>query len=105
MAEVFTVCDRKWRGIGNIPASGCCLKPEYASWMRRRLSTSASAMASSKRPRRDKSLARGYRRNAASRILGSDKKIIDIVNNYSKISFDQFPVLRDGEKHFTAETS
>jgi len=34
-----------------------------------------------------------YRRNAASRILGSDKRIIDIVNNYSKISFDFGPTL------------
>jgi len=34
-----------------------------------------------------------YRRNAASRILGPDKRIIDIVNNYSKISFDFGPTL------------
>jgi alpha-amylase/alpha-mannosidase (GH57 family) len=34
-----------------------------------------------------------YRQNAASRILGSDRKIIDIVNNYSKISFDFGPTL------------
>jgi alpha-amylase/alpha-mannosidase (GH57 family) len=34
-----------------------------------------------------------YRQNAASRILGPDKKIIDIVNNYSKISFDFGPTL------------
>jgi len=34
-----------------------------------------------------------YRRNAASRILDSDKRIIDIVNNYSKISFDFGPTL------------
>ena len=34
-----------------------------------------------------------YRQNAASRILGPDKRIIDIINNYSKISFDFGPTL------------
>ncbi len=34
-----------------------------------------------------------YKQNAASRILGSDKKIIDIVNNYSDISFNFGPTL------------
>jgi alpha-amylase/alpha-mannosidase (GH57 family) len=34
-----------------------------------------------------------YRQNAASRILGSDKKIIDIVNNYTNISFNFGPTL------------
>ena len=34
-----------------------------------------------------------YRQNAASRILGSDRKIIDIVNNYSNISFNFGPTL------------
>jgi len=34
-----------------------------------------------------------YRQNAASRILDGDKKIIDIVNNYSKISFNFGPTL------------
>jgi alpha-amylase/alpha-mannosidase (GH57 family) len=34
-----------------------------------------------------------YSANAASRILGPDKKIIDIVNNYSKISFNFGPTL------------
>ncbi len=34
-----------------------------------------------------------YRQNGASRILGSDKKIIDIVNNYSSISFNFGPTL------------
>ena len=34
-----------------------------------------------------------YKQNAASRILGPDKKIIDIVNNYSRISFDFGPTL------------
>ncbi|MFH1372139.1 MAG: DUF3536 domain-containing protein [Planctomycetota bacterium] len=41
----------------------------------------------------DKITEECYRRNAASRILGPDKKIIDIVNNYSKISFDFGPTL------------
>jgi len=27
--EVFIECDRKWRGIGNIPSSGWCLNNEY----------------------------------------------------------------------------
>jgi hydrogenase expression/formation protein HypD len=30
MREVFTVCDRAWRGIGVIPASGYTLAPAYA---------------------------------------------------------------------------
>jgi hydrogenase expression/formation protein HypD len=30
--QVFTVCDRKWRGIGLIPASGWCLRPEFADF-------------------------------------------------------------------------
>ncbi len=34
-----------------------------------------------------------YRQNAASRILDPDRKIIDITNNYSKISFDFGPTL------------
>jgi len=34
-----------------------------------------------------------YRQNAASRILGSDRKVIDIVNNYTNISFDFGPTL------------
>ncbi|MFQ6035640.1 MAG: DUF3536 domain-containing protein [Sedimentisphaerales bacterium] len=34
-----------------------------------------------------------YRQNAASRILGPDRKIIDIVNNYASISFDFGPTL------------
>ena len=34
-----------------------------------------------------------YRQNAASRILGPDKKIIDIVSNYLSISFDFGPTL------------
>ncbi len=41
----------------------------------------------------DKITEECYRPNAASRILGPDKKIIDIVNNYSKISFDLGPTL------------
>ena len=34
-----------------------------------------------------------YRQNAASRILGSDRKIIDIVNNYANMSFNFGPTL------------
>ena len=34
-----------------------------------------------------------YARNASSRILDSDKNIIDIINNYSKISFNFGPTL------------
>lgn len=30
MQQVFDVCDRKWRGIGTIPASGYRLKPAFA---------------------------------------------------------------------------
>jgi hydrogenase expression/formation protein HypD len=32
IAEVFEVCDRKWRGIGTIPASGYRLRPEFAAY-------------------------------------------------------------------------
>ncbi|HEX5733336.1 MAG TPA: DUF3536 domain-containing protein [Blastocatellia bacterium] len=38
-------------------------------------------------------IAECYAANAASRILGHDKRIIDIVNNYSKISFNFGPTL------------
>ena len=34
-----------------------------------------------------------YRQNAASRILGPDRKIVDIVNNYERISFNFGPTL------------
>jgi len=34
-----------------------------------------------------------YKQNAASRILGPDRSVIDIVNNYSRISFDFGPTL------------
>jgi len=44
-----------------------------------------------------------YRQNAASRILGPDKKIIDIVNNYSKISFNFGPTLLAWLKKNTPE--
>lgn len=37
--------------------------------------------------------AQCYAPNTASRILGADRKIIDIVNNYSKISFNFGPTL------------
>ena len=30
--EVFQECDRKWRGIGTIPASGWCLRPEFKAF-------------------------------------------------------------------------
>lgn len=30
--QVFMPCDRSWRGIGLIPASGWCLRPEYADY-------------------------------------------------------------------------
>jgi hydrogenase expression/formation protein HypD len=30
--EVFEITDRKWRGIGTIPASGYRLRPEYAAF-------------------------------------------------------------------------
>ena len=30
--QVFQVCDRQWRGIGLIPQSGYCLKPEFADY-------------------------------------------------------------------------
>ncbi len=30
--QVFEICDREWRGIGNIPASGYELRPEFASF-------------------------------------------------------------------------
>jgi hydrogenase expression/formation protein HypD len=30
--QVFQVCDRKWRGIGNIPLSGWALRPEFDAY-------------------------------------------------------------------------
>jgi hydrogenase expression/formation protein HypD len=30
--DVFQVCDRKWRGIGNIPQSGICIREKYISY-------------------------------------------------------------------------
>lgn len=30
--QVFMDCDRKWRGIGVIPGSGWCLRPEFADY-------------------------------------------------------------------------
>ncbi|MBI3784727.1 MAG: hydrogenase formation protein HypD [Deltaproteobacteria bacterium] len=32
VAEVFSVCDRKWRGLGEIPRSGYGLSPAYAGF-------------------------------------------------------------------------
>jgi hydrogenase expression/formation protein HypD len=29
IGQVFMECDRAWRGIGVIPASGWCLRPEF----------------------------------------------------------------------------
>jgi hydrogenase expression/formation protein HypD len=31
LAKVFEICDRQWRGLGVIPGSGYCLKPEFAA--------------------------------------------------------------------------
>lgn len=48
----------------------------------------------------DKITQECYKQNAASRILGPNKKIIDIVNNYTKMSFDFGPTLLSWlEKH------
>jgi len=30
--QTFMECDRKWRGIGNIPSSGWCIRPEYKTF-------------------------------------------------------------------------
>jgi hydrogenase expression/formation protein HypD len=35
--EVFEVCDRKWRGVGNIPMSGYRLRPEFSDFDAERL--------------------------------------------------------------------
>jgi hydrogenase expression/formation protein HypD len=32
LEQVFHPCDRKWRGIGLIPGSGYCLRPEFAEF-------------------------------------------------------------------------
>lgn len=32
IAQVFMECDRKWRGIGIIPLSGWCLRPEFSDF-------------------------------------------------------------------------
>ncbi len=32
LSTVFEVCDRQWRGIGEIPASGWRLRPEFDAW-------------------------------------------------------------------------
>ncbi len=31
LTKVFATCDRKWRGLGTIPQSGYCLRPEFAA--------------------------------------------------------------------------
>lgn len=41
----------------------------------------------------EKVTAECYARNAAARILDNDRRIVDIINNYSKISFDFGPTL------------
>ena len=32
LEQVFQVCDQTWRGIGPIPQSGFCLRPELAAY-------------------------------------------------------------------------
>jgi hydrogenase expression/formation protein HypD len=32
LEQVFEICDRPWRGIGVIPASGYCLRDEFADY-------------------------------------------------------------------------
>ncbi len=32
ISQVFELVDREWRGIGTIPLSGLCLRPEFASF-------------------------------------------------------------------------
>lgn len=32
ISEVFQDCDQKWRGIGTIPSSGWCLRPEFSQY-------------------------------------------------------------------------
>ena len=45
MFEVFEIGDRKWRGIGEIPASGYRLRPEYAAFdAERRFSVQATCV-------------------------------------------------------------
>ncbi|HPG41218.1 MAG TPA: hydrogenase formation protein HypD [bacterium] len=39
MSQLFAPVDRKWRGIGVIPASGLQLKPQYSSWDAEKLFT------------------------------------------------------------------
>ena len=41
----------------------------------------------------EKVTAECYARNAAARILDNNRRIVDIINNYSKISFDFGPTL------------
>jgi hydrogenase expression/formation protein HypD len=37
IGKVFEVSSRKWRGIGEIPSSGLCLRPEFAAFDAERL--------------------------------------------------------------------
>ncbi len=46
LAEVFAVCDQKWRGIGGIAQSGLTLRPEYAAFDADRLYGTAGISAS-----------------------------------------------------------
>ena len=32
LKQVFQICDRSWRGIGVIPQSGYCLRPQFAAF-------------------------------------------------------------------------
>lgn len=32
LARIFTPCDKEWRGLGHLPASGLALRPEYADF-------------------------------------------------------------------------
>jgi hydrogenase expression/formation protein HypD len=43
LAEVFEPCTAQWRGIGEIPGSGLCLRPEYADYDARQLPVTVEA--------------------------------------------------------------
>ena len=47
----------------------------------------------------EKVTAECYARNAAARILDNNRRIVDIINNYSKISFDFGPTLLSWMQH------
>ena len=50
LQDVFAVCDRQWRGIGEIPQSGWGLSPAYAEYDAARRSTSSMSTPTSRRP-------------------------------------------------------